>query len=122
MNKAELKRQRSQSILKEVLPEALCSLDDEMLNSLCVIDVECSRGRYDAKVYLDKMDFSDKEQNYILAHLKKASSLIETHCATTLGWFRSPKFSYKFDDRLEHQNKMDELFKKVALELEKGRK
>lgn len=117
MNAAEIKRLRTESALKELIPEALAGLDDVMLKGLCVTDVECKKGRYDAFVYLDKMMFDEREQEYILNHLKKVSRVIQNHCMSEQGWFRAPNFHFKFDDRLEHQNKMDELFKIVEKEL-----
>lgn len=51
-----------------------------MLKGLCVTDVECKKGRYDAFVYLDKMFYDEKEQSYILNHLKKASKIIQNYC------------------------------------------
>lgn len=120
MNANEIKRLRTESILKELIPEALSSLDDEMLKGLCVTDVECKKGRYDAFVYLDKMMFDEKEQAYILNHLKKVSRHLQNHCMEVEGWFRCPIFHFKFDDRLEYQNKMDDLFAKVKKDLEKN--
>ncbi len=55
MNQAEIKRKRTESLLKELLPEAFSMLDDEDLKNLIVTDVVCSRGRYDSKVFLDKI-------------------------------------------------------------------
>ena len=121
-NSKSIKLQRVQSILKELIPEALCTLDDEMLNGLCVIDVECTRGKYDAIVYLDKMMLDEKEQKYIISHLKKVNSHLKTYCIQSEGWFRCPDFRFKFDDSLEKQNQIDALFDQVALELEKGKK
>ena len=46
MNPSEIKRLRTQSVLKELLPEALSTLEDELLRGLCVTDVECKKGRY----------------------------------------------------------------------------
>lgn len=43
MNPAEIKKLRTESILKELIPEALASLDDENLKNLCVVDVECKK-------------------------------------------------------------------------------
>ncbi|WP_086251092.1 30S ribosome-binding factor RbfA [Campylobacter devanensis] len=122
MNPAELKRLRTQSILKELIPEALSTLEDEYLKGLCVTDVECKKGRYDAFVYLDKMNFDDKEQAYILSHLKKISRHIQNHCMAAEGWYRAPNFHFIFDDRLKYQNHIDALFAKVADELQKGKK
>ena len=62
MTPAQIKLLRTQSVLKELIPQALSTLDDELLHGLCVTDVECKRGRYDAFVYLDKMMLDEREQ------------------------------------------------------------
>jgi len=117
LNSQELKRLRTQSILKELIPEALANLDDELLRGLCVTDVECKRGRYDAFVYLDKMALDESEQELVIRKLKKASFIIQNYCMEMQGWYRSPNLHFKFDDRLEYQNKMDELFAQIEKEL-----
>ena len=117
-----IKLQRTESVLRELLPEALSTLNDEMLNGLCVIDVNCTRGKYDATVYIDKMMFDEDEKKYILNHLKKVNSVLKTYCMQSEGWFRCPDFRFKFDDKLEKQNHMDDLFAQVAKELEKSKK
>ncbi|MBE2984384.1 30S ribosome-binding factor RbfA [Campylobacter sp. RM9344] len=119
MNANEIKRLRTESILKELIPEALATLDDEFLKGLCVTDVECKKGRYDAFVYLDKTGFDEREQNYILGHLKRVSKLLQNHCMAAEGWYRAPNFHFKFDDRLEYQNHMDKLFDKISKDLNK---
>jgi ribosome-binding factor A len=116
----DVKIHRTQSVLKELIPEALATLDDGMLQSLCVVDVECKRGKYDADVYLDKMYFTQEEQTQILKRLRKVSRHLEFHCATAEGWYRCPHFHFKFDEQLEKQNHMEALFAKVEQELKKG--
>ncbi|CAD7287919.1 Ribosome-binding factor A [Campylobacter majalis] len=120
MNQNEIKRLRTQSVLKELIPEALATLEDELLKGLCVTDVECKKGRYDAFVYLDKMAFDEKEQNYILSHLKRITKHLQNHCMAAEGWYKAPNFHFKFDDRLEYQNRMDKLFDKISKELSKN--
>lgn len=122
MNEAQIKRERTASILKELIPEALSSLSDNELAGLCVTDVKCSRGRYDAEVFLDKMMYDIKEQNSILSRLKKVSNHLQNHCASAEGWYRAPKFHFKFDDQLEKQNRIEDLFKQVQSELQRGSK
>ena len=122
MNPSEIKRLRTQSVLKELLPEALSTLEDELLRGLCVTDVECKKGRYDAFVYLDKMMFDEREQAYILDRLKRVSKHLQNHCMAAEGWYRAPNFHFKFDDRLEHQNHMDDLFEKISEDLNKNAK
>lgn len=120
MNSIELRRLKTESVLKELIPSALASLEDPILRGLCVTEVECKRGRYDAFVYLDKMMLDDLEQDYVLKHLKKVSRYLQNFCAEAEGWYRCPNFHFKFDDRLEHQNKMDDLFAKIEKELDKN--
>lgn len=112
----DIKTLRAQSLLKELIPNALASLDDENLKNLCVVDVECKKGRYDAFVFLDKMHFNEAEQEQILNKLKKASKLVQNYCMTEQGWFKAPNLHFKFDDRLEYQNRMDKLFEKIRKE------
>ncbi|PID47971.1 MAG: ribosome-binding factor A [Proteobacteria bacterium] len=120
MNDAQIKRQRTASILKELIPEILSNLNDDELAGLCVTDVVCSRGRYDADVYLDKMIFDEDEQRQILQKLKKVSSFLQNQCASSEGWYRSPKFHFKFDEQLEKQNRIEDLFRRVESELKKA--
>ncbi|WP_270963311.1 ribosome-binding factor A, partial [Campylobacter upsaliensis] len=77
---SEIKKLRTESILKELIPEALAHLDDANLKNLCVVDVECRKGRYDAFVYLDKMFLNTHEQERILNALKKASRALQNYC------------------------------------------
>ncbi len=120
MNDAIIKRQRTASILKELIPEMLANLSDSELASLCVTDVICSKGRYDAKVYLDKMAYDKQEQQEILSKLRKVSHHLQNQCAMTEGWYRAPKFHFEFDEQLEIQNRIEDLFKQVQNELKKA--
>lgn len=117
-----IKLQRTESVLKQLIPEALSTLSDELLRDLCVIDVECTRGKYDATVSLDKMMFDEEEQKYILNHLQRVSRHIQNYCMQMEGWYRCPNFHFKFDTSLEKQNKMDALFEQISKELNKGKK
>ena len=45
---------------------------------------------------------------------------LQNFCAEAEGWYRCPAFHFKFDDRLEYQNKMDDLFDKIEEELRKN--
>ena len=115
-----IKIQRTQSVLRELIPEALSTLSDEMFRGLCVTEVECSRGKYDATVYLDKMAYDAKEKVYILSRLEKVKKHIQNHCMQTEGWFRCPNFKFEFDESLEKHNKIDHLFAQIEEELKKG--
>ncbi len=121
MNASEVKRLRTQSALKEVIGEALAALDDGLLRQLCVTDVECKKGRFDAFVWLDKAAFDEGERRYILTHLRRAAPRLELHVAASEGWARSPHLHFAFDERLDEQNRIDALFARAAQELEAAR-
>jgi len=113
MNPSEIKRKRTETALREVLPEALGRLDDPAINALCVTEVVCSRGRYDAKVYLDPTGLQEDEKGEILKKLRKVSAFLKTYVRESEGWYRAPNFTFDFDDQMERINRMDELFKIV---------
>jgi len=111
---AQIKLKRTESILKELIPEALSGLNDARLREIDVIDVSCSKGRDDAKVYLDPHSYSDEERRTFLKQLRKARPIIEEHCSRDQGWFRSPKFTFIFDDQIEKSKNIEDLFAKIA--------
>ena len=114
-----IKLKRVESILRELIPEAISSLSDENINNTPVLDVKCSRGKYDAEVYLDPSFSTPDEEKYIVKHLSQASSYIENYCKQAEGWYRCPKLKFIFDHNLEKQNRMDDLFEKIHKELNK---
>jgi len=111
MNQAEIKRKRTESALKEILPEAFSMLDDSVLNNLIVTEVVCSRGRYDSKVYLDKTGIDESEQTEIIKKLKKVTPFLKNYVKESEGWYRSPNFKFEFDNHLDNISRIDELFK-----------
>ena len=118
MNISEIKRKRAETLLIEVVPQAFALLDDEQLKNLIVTDVICSRGRYDAKVFLDKSDFSKQEQEKILKKLHKVRGFLKNYIKESQGWYKAPNLRFEFDDHLEKIAKIDELFKQI----QKGKK
>ena len=72
----KIKRERTESILKEVIPEAISSLSDERLHGLGVVNVICSKGRSDAKVYLDPTFVYEDERSLIIKQLTKARKVM----------------------------------------------
>jgi len=81
---------------------------------LTVTEVVCSRGRYDAKVYLDKSYLNEQEQAQALKQLRIVSNYLSTYIRDSEGWFKSPKFTFEFDDQLERISHMESLFEKIA--------
>ncbi|MFA5233987.1 MAG: 30S ribosome-binding factor RbfA [Sulfurimonas sp.] len=116
MTEAQIKVKRTESILLELIPEALGSLNDERLHELDVIDIKCSRGRSDAKIYLDPASYTEAQKNEFIRLLKNARPIVETYCMKNQGWFRSPKFTFEFDEQMKKAQSIEELFKKIAKE------
>jgi ribosome-binding factor A len=114
MTQEEIKRHRVESVLREIIPEALATLDDERINGLAVNDVVCSKGRSDAKVYLDKSFLTPKEQGEALKQLRIVSGYIQNHCKQSEGWFKAPRFVFEFDEQLEKVSRIEELFKQIS--------
>jgi ribosome-binding factor A len=120
MEDKSIKILKVESVLKELVPEAISTLSDPKINNIPVLDVKCSRGKYDAKVYLDPSFVQDDEEPYVVKHLSQASSYIENYCKNAEGWYRCPKFKFKFDHSLEAQNNLESLFEQVEKELLKN--
>jgi len=114
MREEEIKRKRTESRLVELLPEAFAGMNDNRINSLSVTAVVCSRGRYDAKVYLDKSYLTDREQGEALRQLRAVSGFLSTYVRESEGWFKSPKFTFEFDTQLETIANIDALFKEIG--------
>ncbi len=120
MTQEEIKRHRVESVLKEIIPEAFNSLNDNRINSLVVVDVVCSKGRSDAKVYLEPSFLSLKEQQEALKQLRSVAGYIQNHCKQTEGWFKAPRFTFEFDEQLEKTIRLEELFKQIEKKEPKG--
>ena len=71
-SEAEIKVKRTESILIELIPEALGQLNDNRLHEIDITEVKCSKGRSDAKVYIDPSYFSDEEKRTISRQLRKS--------------------------------------------------
>ena len=120
MTEAEIKLKRTESVLLELVPQALGSLNDKRLHELNILEVKCSRGKSDAKVYINPIDLSEQEKSNYLKLLKKARPIIETFCLKDQGWYRCPKFTFVFDEQLKKSQSIDELFKKIAKDRGEG--
>jgi ribosome-binding factor A len=114
MNEAQIKLKRTEALLAELIPEALSQLNDNRLHELNVIEVKCSRGRSDAKVYVDPSNFSDEQKRTYLKQLRKARPLVEDFCLKDQGWYRCPKLTFEFDEQLKKSQNIEDLFKKIA--------
>ena len=116
MNEAQIKLKRTEALLAELIPESLSQLNDKRLHELNVIEVKCSRGRSDAKVYIDPSNFSEEEKRVFMKQLRKARPLVENFCLKDQGWYRCPKLTFEFDEQLKKSQNIEDLFKKIAKE------
>lgn len=114
MTHEEIKRHRVESVLKELIPEALGSLDDERINGLTVTAVVCSKGRSDAKVYMDTSFLNEKEQGEALRQLRAVAGYLQNHCKQSEGWFKAPNFTFEFDQQLEKVSRIEDLLKQIS--------
>ena len=119
MTEAEIKLKRTESVLLELIPQALGAMNDKRLHELDILEVVCSRGKSDAKVYINPHDLDESQKNNYLKLLKKARPIIETYCLKDQGWYRCPKFTFEFDQQLKKTQTLEELFKKIAKEPKK---
>lgn len=113
---SDIKLQRSQALLLELVSEALSMLSNPLLNSLSITQVICSRGKYNAEIFVESSDFSAQEKSEILRELKKAEGILREHILSSSGWFKCPKLSFKFDDSLKSANSLDKIFAQIAKE------
>ena len=114
MNESQIKHQRMESRLKEVIAEAVATLNDERLSSLTVLDVKVAKGKYDADVYIDGSEFDKAEKQRLEALLKKSSGFLQQYAMASDDWFKVPKLHFKFDDSFSTASRMDELFDKIS--------
>lgn len=109
----DIKKLKNQSLLKEAIQEALCSLKDNRLNTLAVNDVNCSNGKYFCKIFIDSTTLDENQRKKILKLLKNASGIIKQYLQNSLSWYRIPDFKFSFDTNLETINKLNNIFKQI---------
>jgi len=114
MNNKSVNLQRTESLLKELIPEALAELSDFRINSLTITDVDCKNGKYDARVFFDGSDLSPAELKEVRQLLRKASSRVRSYCLNATGWYKCPNFEFLKDDMVEKNLRMEDLFSQIA--------
>jgi ribosome-binding factor A len=115
MAEKSVKLLRTESVLVELISEAIGQLGDERLRGLTVTHVECSRGKSDATIYVYSDDILENERQKILSQLKKSSSFIGRYCVAAEGWFKMPNLKFKFDDSFEKRMKLETLLAQIAI-------
>ncbi len=114
MTEAQIKLKRTESVLLELIPQALGKMNDQRLHELDIIEVVCSRGKSDAKVYINPHNLTEQEKKDYLKLLRNARPIVETYCLKDQGWYRCPKFTFAFDEQIVKSKKIDDLFSQIA--------
>lgn len=105
--------QRTESLLMELIPQALSSLNNSLINSLAITGVNCKKGKYDATVYFDGSDFDNKEIKEVIESLNRANGRIKSEVLSATGWYKCPNFKFEVDSSLENSKNIEELFSKI---------
>jgi ribosome-binding factor A len=113
MRNKSINLQRTESLLNELIPEALSNLNDNRINSLAITEVDCSHGKYDAKVYFDGSDYTDDEIKEIQKALKKANGAIKSYILSATSWYKCPNFTFVADDLMQKKQRLDMLFEQI---------
>ena len=106
--------ERTQSLLQELLIEALSQLQDSRINSLNITAVRCSKGKYNAQVYIQTSTNDEKEKKEILRTLERAKGILKEYVLNASGWFKCPNLQFSFDDSLEVAQNLEQIFAKIA--------
>ena len=109
-----IKHQRVESLLQEVLSEALSQLSDTQINSLSITGVKCSKGKQSAEVFIEATDIAQNERKLILHKLNKAQGILKEYVLSSTQWFRAPLYLFSFDDTLQNANTLDSIFAQLA--------
>ena len=104
---------QGKSFLKEILNEAFGNLQDSSLNTLEITRVQCSKGKYDAKIFIESSYMSDNEKKTVIQAFKKARPIIQEYVLNATSWHTSPKLSLEFDETLLIQNRLDAIFAQI---------
>ena len=113
MHDKSINLQRTESLLKELISEALSSLNDNRINALSITQVNCKNGKYDALVYYEGTNFNNEEQKIIQKLLKKANGHIKSYCLASTSWYKCPDFKFICDTSLDQSKKIEDLFGQI---------
>jgi ribosome-binding factor A len=105
--------QRTESLLMELIPEALSELNDERLRSIPITAVDCKNGKYDATVYFDGSDYTPEERKAIAQLLERANGILKSYILSATNWYKCPNFKFVHDDTLENSARLEELFAQI---------
>lgn len=111
--------ERTQSLLKELLIEALSSLEDSRISSVSITDVICSRGKYNAQVFIHT---DSEDRTMVLKALRKASGILREYVLSNSGWYKCPKLEFVVDESMARVQSLERIFQSIAQENETEKK
>jgi ribosome-binding factor A len=114
MNNKSINLQRTQSLLEELIPEALSSLNNTILHGITITEVDCKNGKYDARVYYDGSDYDKEELKQIRQSLRKANGAIKSYILGATSWYKCPNFTFIVDDMMEKRARIEDLFAQIS--------
>ena len=114
MNNKSINLQRTQSLLEELIPEALSSLNNSKLHGITITEVDCKNGKYDARVYYDGSDHDKIEAKEVRMALRKANGAIKSYILGATSWYKCPNFTFLVDDMMEKRANMENLFAQIS--------
>lgn len=106
--------QRTESLLMELIPEALSELSDHRISTIAVTGVDCKNGKYHAKVLIDLTDYDEQEKRIIIKLLHNANGRIKSYCLAATGWYKCPNFTFVEDKSIQYNNNIESLFAKIS--------
>ena len=113
MNEHDIRDARFNNTFKDLVAEAISTLNDATISCLTVVDVKVARGKADAVVYLDAEEYTKEEIQKMVSRLEKASGYISKYVLASMQKFRVPKLKFEFDDKTKALSKLDEIYKKL---------
>ncbi|RDU73339.1 30S ribosome-binding factor RbfA [Helicobacter aurati] len=112
----QITQQKKEAFLKEILTEIFSELHNELLNTLEIVNVQCSRGKYNAKIFVESSLLTDTQRQEIQKAFKRAKPFIQSNVLRISKWYNAPKLMLCFDSSLQHQNRLDVLFSQISNE------
>ncbi len=110
------RRERGDSFIREELTLTIRNeLTDPRLQSLVVTDVQLSKDRRFARVFVSCYEGEEALQEALVA-LESAKGYLRRHLSQVLRWRLTPELAFYADRAWQHGEKMDALFAQLEQE------
>jgi len=104
---------KDSGVLRGLVQEAVCSLEDNVLCNLTVSQVVGTKNSSDIKVCIFEEDMDEESKKNMLKKLRKASALIHKNALVSSGWVHFPSLTFLIDETFSKQQRMEDLFAKI---------